>query len=185
MNARELTKEYLQKLGITEITRDGKHIYFGKKEAKQFMIASGYLAINTYDKDIYNILYPITKSRSAGLLTIPVQRAVYAWYNGSTVENKVIDHINDNKTDNRLENLQVLTQKENIWKNRVCDVWELKCRLTKPRSFYEEKLEKYERLYELAKKEKDADRVHKLRANISQSRARLRFWDSHQNLKLK
>ena len=179
MYAKELTKEYLKKVGITKITKDGKHIYFGKREADQLLLNSGYLAFNIYDKDIYDILYPITKSKAAGELLVPVHRAVYAWYRGSTVENMIVDHINDNKTDNRLENLQVLTPKENIWKNRVCDVWELKCRLTKPRSFYEEKLEKYLRLYELAKKEKDADRVHKLRANISQSRARLRYWDSH------
>ena len=185
MYAKELTKEYLQKLGITNITQDGKHIYFGKNEAKQYMISSGYLAINAYDKDIHKIVYPITKSRSAGTISIPVHRAVYAWYHGSTVENKDIDHINDIKTDNRIENLQVLTHKENIWKNRVCDVREIKCMLKKPRSFYEEKLEKYLRLYELAKKEKYADRAHKLRANIAHTKARLRYWDSHQNLKLK
>lgn len=185
MYAKELTKEYLQKLGITEITKDGKHIYFGEKEAKQFMIASGYLAFSARDKEIYNISYPITKNKRSGEFTIPVQRAVYAWYHGSTVENMVIDHINDNKTDNRIENLQVLTPKENIWKNRKCDVREIKCMLKKPRRFYEEKLEKYLRLHELAKKEKDADRAHKLRVNISHTKARLRFWDSHQNLKLK
>ena len=185
MYAKELTKEYLQKLGITEITKDGKHIYIGEKEAKQSMIPSGYLVFHIYDKEIRDIVYPITKSRSAGELLVPVQRAVYAWYHGSTVENMVIDHINDIKTDNRIENLQVLTPKENIWKNRVCDVIETKCMLKKPRSFYEEKLEKYLKLYEKAKKEKDADRAHKLLVNISHTKARLRYWDSHQNLKLK
>lgn len=55
----------------------------------------------------------------------------------------------------------------------------MKCRLNKPRSFYEEKLERYEQLYEAAKLAKDANKVHKLRANLSQSRARLRYWDSH------
>ena len=185
MYAKELTKEYLKKVGITNITPDGKHIYFGEKEAEQLLLNGGYLAFNIYDKDIYNILYPITKSKNAGTVVITVHRAVYAWYHGSTVENMVIDHINDIKTDNRIENLQVLTPKENIWKHRKCDVREIKCMLKKPRSFYEEKLEKYLKLHEKAKKEKDADRAHKLRVNISHTKARLRFWDSHQNLKLK
>ena len=108
MYAKELTKEYLQKLGITEITKDGKHIYIGEKEAKQSMIPSGYLVFHIYDKEIRDIVYPITKSRSAGELLVPVQRAVYAWYHGSTVENMVIDHINDIKTDNRIENFMIL-----------------------------------------------------------------------------
>ena len=56
MYAKELTKEYLQKVGITKITKDGKHIYFGKKEADQLLLNSGYLAFNIYDKEIYDIL---------------------------------------------------------------------------------------------------------------------------------
>jgi hypothetical protein len=51
--------------------------------------------------------------------------------------------------------------------------------LNKPRSFYEDKLAGYEKAYEEAKLNKDADLAHKLRAYISQTRARLRYWDSH------
>lgn len=179
MYAKELTKEYLMKLGVIDITPDGKHIYIGPdKEAVQLTLNTGHLAINMYDRDIYNLLYPITKCSSVGEILIPVHRAVYAWYHGST-NNMVVDHINDIKTDNRIDNLQLLTPKENIWKHRECDVWEMKCRLNKPRSFYEEKLEMYEKAYEAAKLAKDSDRVHKLRTNLSQSRARLRYWDSH------
>ena len=180
MYAKELTKEYLMKVGIIDITPDGKHIYIGPaKEATQLMLNTGHLAINVYDRDIYNIIYPLTKSKTAGEVLIPVHRAVYAWYFGRTVENMVVDHINNIKTDNRIDNLQLLTPKENIWKDRKCDIWEMKCRLDKPRSFYEEKLKRYEQLYEAAKLAKDANKVHKLRTNLSQSRARLRYWDSH------
>ena len=182
MYARELTKEYLIKLGIINITPDGKHIYIGvDKEIDQQKLNNGYLYINRYDPDIYKVLYPITKSRNAGTVNIPVHRAVYAWYKGSATASMVVDHINNNKTDNRIDNLQLLTPKENIWKGRECDVRELKCNLRRPRSYYEYLINLYTAEYEQAKLDHDAKKVKNLRSNLSQNRAKLRYWDSHQN----
>ena len=53
--------------------------------------------------------------------------------------------------------------------------------MNKPRSFYENKLKHYEELYEYAKLNKDPVACHKLRSNIAQTRARLRYWDAHKD----
>lgn len=47
-----------------------------------------------------------------------VYRFVCECYNGVTLDGKVIDHINDDRVDNRLWNLQLVTQQENS-KNRL------------------------------------------------------------------
>ena len=44
-------------------------------------------------------------------------RFVWECFNGLIPEGKVIDHINNNKEDNRLCNLQLLTQQENCKKS--------------------------------------------------------------------
>ncbi len=176
--AKELTRDYLIKLGITKITADGKHIYIRGKELPQYLLNSGYYMFDIYDPDIYKVLYPITKQRSAGQLSIPVHRAVYAWFKGST-GNYVIDHKNDNKTDNRIKNLQPLTPGDNIWKNREHNTREVKCNLDMPRSFYESAIMDYISRYELAKANRDAKQAHILRSCISTYKAKLRYYDSH------
>lgn len=46
-----------------------------------------------------------------------VHRFVWECYNGVIPDGKVIDHINDSRVDNRLCNLQLVTQQENCKKS--------------------------------------------------------------------
>lgn len=60
-----------------------------------------------------NIYYGRTVSERASLR---VHRIVWETFKGPIPEGFVVDHINDIKDDNRLENLQLLTPKENTLK---------------------------------------------------------------------
>ena len=46
-------------------------------------------------------------------------RLIWSWHHGPIPEGMVVDHVNDCKTDNRIENLQLLTDRENVAKNRT------------------------------------------------------------------
>lgn len=78
MYAKGLTKDYLIKLGITNVTEDGKYIYKGSNIVIQNEHKDGYLRVSLYDRDLYNLVYPLTKSRGAGVVVIGVHRLVYA-----------------------------------------------------------------------------------------------------------
>jgi hypothetical protein len=176
--ASALTRDYLEYLGITEVSRDGTKVMKGDKELKQ-NYDGRYKLIALYDPAIRKATPTELRCNSTGQVYFGVHRIVYCWYNRVIPTGMVIDHINSNKLDNRLENLQLLSPKDNINKEREVSTKELKCKLDRPRKYYEDKLAEYEALYEAAKEEHNADLCHKLRANISQTRARLRYWDSH------
>lgn len=187
MYARKLTKEELVKTGITEVTKDG-HVFKGEDEILPTVTKQGYLIHVIYDFDengnkikvpnensVFGYNY---KQRSVGL-----HRLMWAWFYDEVPEGMIVDHINNKHQDledHHLDNLQCITQGENIAKERsYWNVREIKCNLKKPRSFYQDKLEGYILAYEQAKENKDAKGAHALRANIAQTRARLRYYDSH------
>jgi hypothetical protein len=195
--AKKLTKEDLMKGGIVEITSDCK--IFGKNgEIPIYQKHNqGYMTITIYDIDEEGnrIKVPITRMFKGSknpcntyiykTRVIGLHRAMWAWHYGEVPEGMVVDHVNNRHTnleDYHLSNLQLLTQKENVAKERTnWNMYELKCKLNKPRSFYEAKLAAYETKYEKAKEDGDAELCHKLRSNISQVRARIRYWDNHKD----
>ena len=187
MYARKLTKQELMKSGITEVTIDG-HVYAGEKELFPKANKQGYLMHSIYDLDENGNKIKIPNAKSVfgynyKQRSIGIHRLMWAWFYNEVPSVLVCDHINNRHTyieDYHLDNLQLLTPAENVAKDKSnWHTLEIKCQLNKPRSFYEEKLTKYEAEYEEAKATSDAERAHHLRSNIAQTRARLRYYDSH------
>jgi hypothetical protein len=180
--AEALTKEYLQYLGITHISEDGKEIWKGDVLCPTVPKNNGYLKINyLYDPVKRQRVPKELRDNATGTVVIDVHRAVYAWYHNLVPSGLIVHHINHNKQDNRLENLQLWTPGENIWEGRVCNVREKKCNLNKPREFYEMRLVEYTNNYEDAKSNKQPYLVHKYATYVADIKAQLRYYDSHVN----
>ena len=193
MYADKLTKEDLIRDGINDIKEDGTVIRNGYTlELKQNKQGYYFFTIYKYDDDGNRIKKPITRrfknckrdseTYTYAMKTICLHRAMWAWHYGEVPEGYVVDHINNQHNsleDYRLENLQLLTPKANVNKERGESNKQIKCKMNKPRSFYEEKLKHYEELYESAKLIADPKACHKQRTNIAHTKARLRYWDAH------
>ena len=91
----------------------------------------------------------------------------------------VVDHIDSNKDNNALANLQLLTPAENLAKERGQSTKLKSCPLNKPRKFYEDKLNSVIKKYEAAKVAHDAEACHKLRTSKANYQANLRYYDLH------
>jgi hypothetical protein len=48
----------------------------------------------------------------------PVHRAVWEMHNGPIPTGLVVDHINRDRSDNRIENLRLVTQQQNVWNSK-------------------------------------------------------------------
>jgi hypothetical protein len=182
--AGEITKEYLQKLGVEYVAEDCSTVIIKGKERKMYTAKSGkrkYKSIRLYDHDMRFAVPLEERHDNTGTFYLGAHVLNYVWNTGKPrPEGMVIDHIDNDPTNNDISNLQCITQAENLAKDRDnWHKWEVKCNLSKPRSYFEDKLAKYSALYEKAKADHDAETAHKYRSTISQVRARIRYYDSH------
>lgn len=120
-----LTKQELEEMGIVEvrwnkyletwvITREWyKNNSKTKKERKQLVVGS-VLAKHKYTRDKS---YPkVSFSYKNKPRAFPVSRLVYVWFIGDVPDGCVVDHVDNDPYNNRLNNLQLLSIGENIRK---------------------------------------------------------------------
>ena len=192
--ASRLTKEMLVANGIELITEDGTVIKNGKQVIPTQDKRDGYLKLHLYevDEDGNKIKIPIIRkfkrckkpinTYKYKIMTVGLHRAMWAWLYGVVEEGCVVDHRNNKHKsieDYNINNLQLISQRENIIKDREESIIELKCKLDRPLSYYENKLAYYEDLYQKAVKEGNQEEAHKQRGNTYGQRARIRYWLSH------
>ncbi len=125
---KELTKQMLINLGITVIKDDSvKYGYiirrtWNKNSSKELVTRD--LTINEAvckHKYTNEKRYPIVTFSAYGkTYSCPLSRIVYAYLKGTIPANYDVDHIDNNQFNNELDNLQLLTRKENLAK-RLAD----------------------------------------------------------------
>lgn len=177
---KKLTKEYLKSMGIQKVTEDGK--VYGKiykennqllpirvNNSGQWIIVRPFIDENGNKIKMYidpkRPYYYVYKNTS-----IPLPRLIYAWFNGEAPEGMVVSNINGDKSDNRLENLELITNKESKNKNRTFYRVK-KVKRLKELTYYEAAIAWRENYYETAKATKDAEWAHKLRCEIANLKA--------------
>ena len=176
---KQITKTYLEYLGITEVTPDGR-VFTKNGELKACLIGRSKnhssnqikLKINFYDHEKYKSVPKEKRNNSSGLVQILVHYIVYAWFNNEIPYGKELHHIDGNCLNNAIDNLIALTHAEHVKEhNRMRKlkqqeaIIEEKCRLDIPRDHYVKKIEEY-----MAKGSY---------ANANQYKRRLKYYDSH------
>ena len=102
--ATSLCKQYLEYLGITHVSEDGKEIYKNGKLVKQCNDGR-YNLIELYDPIVRQAVPKEKRTNASGQFALGTHRIVYAWHKGFIPEGLIVDHINGNKSDNHINNL--------------------------------------------------------------------------------
>ena len=126
---RALTKQQLIELGVTDVTKDGKVFKDGVECKIKFLENKYKHSTNVYQIPVVNFVDKskkipfVTKdgynSYTYGALNISVARIMFVWFVRDIEYGEQIDHIDNNPLNNTLDNLQVLTQEENLKKKGI------------------------------------------------------------------
>ena len=161
---RALTKQQLIDLGVTDVTKDGK-VFKNGVECKIVILENKYKhSTNVYQNAVVQFVDKskkfsfVTKdgynSYTYGCMNISVARIMFVWFVRDIEYGEQIDHKDDNPLNNTLDNLQVLTQEENLKKKGIS------------RNQYNWNLTDEEILKRRAEKEKEQNRIKENKRRI-------------------
>lgn len=176
--SKQITKSYLEYLGVTNVTDDGK-VFTKNGELKSHLMGSNKRAANQsrltvylHDSEKYKTVPKEKRNRSSGHVTIGVHQVVFAWFNNEIPYGKEIHHKDGNYLNNHKDNLIALTHSEHVKEHKKMRelkqqeaIVEEKCRLDIPREHYVKKIDEY-----MSKGEY---------ANANQYKRRLKYYDNH------
>lgn len=178
--AKEITKDYLKKLGVEYVSEDGLTVIVKGTPAKFRKTYSGkrpYFNVQFHDPDLYASVPKEERKASSGQVTIGVHVLNFVW-NKEPIKPQglVVDHKDNNSTNNHKDNLRLVTVKLNVTKdrNRPPRIVRMPKYITLEK--IESKLAHYYELYEQAKADHDADTTHKLRSSLSDWNAKKRMF---------
>lgn len=126
---RALTKQQLIDLGVTDVTEDGR-VFKNGVECKISILNNKYkhstkiyqnAVVQFVDKSkkIPFVTKDGYKSYTYGCINISVARIMFVWFVRDIEYGEQIDHKDNNPLNNTLDNLQVLTQEENLKKKGI------------------------------------------------------------------
>lgn len=173
-----LNKEMLIRSGITEITEDGR-IFRGPHKEVGYFTKGGkykYLDLYAFDENGAHVKRPSkTNSYAYSMSRTSFQRIIYAWFYGEVPAGYVVDHIDNNPLNNNIENLQLLTQRENLRKQNV--IKQAKYEPHMKRGGYSEeyldlKINEFAEKYAKAKAEHNKKDVRKYLSSLAQWKRR-------------
>lgn len=153
--SKQITKSYLEYLGITDVSKDGK-VFTKQGEIVPRDNGKGYKKMGFTGK-----------RENAKAHDIYIHQIVYAWYHGEIPYGHTVHHRDLNRSNNSLDNLLACTPEEHkrIHYELRSGIREEKCRLDIPREHYVKKIKQYE----------DEGKY----SNASQYKRRLKYYDNH------
>lgn len=177
--AKQITKSYLEYLGVIDVTPDGK-VFTKRGELKPMRTGSSKnnptkqekLKVMLYDSEKYKSVLKEKGTTGSGKVSIKVHQVVYAWFYGEIPYGKEIHHKDGNHLNNSKDNLVALTPTEHVKEHKRMRelkqqeaIVEEKCRLDIPREHYVKKIEEYMTKGDYA--------------NANQYKRRLKYYDNH------